>query len=121
MNVNLVLFRKALKKPNLRPLPPKNPETPPNYKSTVHLENNFYFFQCPHCLGGVQVQTNEVACKIFRHGAYKSPGNPPIPPHASLEECTRLLQNNLVTGCAKPFLFVFNPSGIHHVEKCGYI
>lgn len=92
-------------------------------KSPVTQVDNFYFFYCPHCLGGVQVQTDQVACRIFRHGAYKLPDNPPIGPHTSKEECDRLVATNAITGCAKPFLFVFDPTGgtKHYVEKCGYI
>lgn len=92
-------------------------------KSPVTQVDNFYFFYCPHCLGGVQVQTDQVACRIFRHGAYRLPDNPPIGPHTSKEECDRLVETNAITGCAKPFLFVFDPTGgtKHYVEKCGYI
>jgi hypothetical protein len=94
-----------------------------DHKSPVTQVDNFYFFSCPHCLGGVQVQTDQVACRIFRHGAYKLPDNPPIGPHTSKEECERLVETNSITGCAKPFLFVFDPTGgtKHYVEKCGYI
>ena len=92
----------------------------PKEKHWAVLIEGAYFFECPYCGGGVQVLKNQVACKIFRHGSYKQPNNPPIPPHLPKDQCDELVRDNKVNGCAKPFLFVFNTEG-NYVEKCGYI
>jgi len=119
--VTLMAKKKTLA---LQKLEPKKAEleTPSNFRSSVSLMENCYFFECPHCLGLVQVPRNDLNCKIFRHGSYKLPDNPPIPPHLSFEECQRLITENLITGCGKPFLFVMGESNSEmYVEKCGYL
>lgn len=90
-------------------------------KNWAILLDNSYFFECPHCQGGVQVLQNQVACKIFRHGTYKQPDNPQIPPHLPKDQCDELVRTGQINGCGKPFLFVFAPDGRNYVEKCGYI
>ena len=54
---------------------------------------------CPHCMHYVWIE--EINCSIFRHAVYKN--GEPINPHASEEECNRLIREDLVYGCAKPF------------------
>jgi hypothetical protein len=76
---------------------------------------NYYEFQCPHCNVTIQVAHNQVNCKIFRCGVYKG-NDQPIPPHSSKQECDRLVQNNLINGCGKPFKFDGK-----NVTICGYI
>ncbi len=34
--------------------------------------SNGYMFDCPHCSAPIQVNENEVNCRIFRHGQYKN-------------------------------------------------
>lgn len=75
----------------------------------------YYQFNCPHCGGGIRVQENEICCQIFRHAQYKNNGQQ-IPPHSSKVECDRLIQENLVHGCAKPFRFTGTT-----IEICDYI
>jgi hypothetical protein len=78
-------------------------------------DSNAYSFPCPHCNFFVQVKKNDIACKIFRHGCYKK-GMKNIPPHSSKEVCDRLVSENKIHGCGRPFKF----DG-RKVEKCGYI
>jgi hypothetical protein len=33
-------------------------------------EHKRYIFNCPHCLGTIDVMYRQVACKIFRHAHY---------------------------------------------------
>ena len=80
-----------------------------------------YFFLCPHCLSGVQVMKNEVACKIFRHGAYRQPGFPQIPPHLPKPQCEALVRDEKIVGCGKPFMFVFGSNGQNYVKICEYL
>lgn len=70
--------------------------------NTVLLDNNIYRFKCPHCNINIEVLKNQVNCKIFRCGIYKSTGKP-IPPHTKKPECDRLVNQNLIYGCSKPF------------------
>jgi hypothetical protein len=73
----------------------------------------FYVF-CPHCQG--QVLIEQVNCRIFRHAVYKETGEP-INPHATQEECNRLIVEQLIYGCAGPFRL--NDQDVP--EICGYI
>lgn len=94
-------------------------ETTKNRKFVEKIDGVFVF-ECPHCEGTVEVEEAAVACRIFRHASYKQPGNPPIPPHSSQDECERLMAANEIRGCAKPFMFFFaDPK--NYVEACDYI
>lgn len=86
-----------------------------NTRSNVEIFDDFYRFNCPHCGTNIVVMKNEVNCKIFRCGQLKSNGTQ-IPPHAQKIVCDQLRENNLVYGCAKPFIFRGE-----YVEKCEYI
>lgn len=90
-------------------------------QSPVTTEENYYLFQCPHCQLVIQVMKNEVACKIFRHGVYKS-NNQQIPPHLPMNQCHELKEKDLIYGCGRPFRFVFaDNDDKHFVEPCDYI
>ena len=75
---------------------------------------DYHIFSCPNCTGQILVKTDELNCRIFRHGVLKN-GNQ-ISPHASKEECDRLIKNDEIYGCGKPFQVV----GDKAVE-CGYL
>jgi hypothetical protein len=60
-------------------------------------------FPCPHCGGYIQVQKNQINCKIFRHGVKKNMTQ--IPPHSTKAQCDAYLKSGNVYGCCKPFLF----------------
>jgi hypothetical protein len=79
-----------------------------------------YIFQCPHCNIYVQVLKTEVNCQIFRHGVIINTGKH-IDPHASEEVCDKLVRENLVYGCCKPFKLFFGKNGIiTHSDICDY-
>lgn len=85
-------------------------------------EDKTYVFECPHCDGMVQVKEKQVQCQIFRHGATKA-NNKQINPHATQEECERLVEGDLIYGCGKPFR-IFKAEGSltwTHADKCDYI
>lgn len=82
-------------------------------------EDSMYVFECPHCNLLVQVKEKDLRCKIFRHAVYKA-NNKPIKPHAPQADCERLLAQNLVYGCAKPFRLV-TTGKVLRAEICGYI
>jgi hypothetical protein len=68
---------------------------------------------CPHC--GEYAIVEEINCTIFRHAVYKT-NLQPINPHATKEECERLLENGEIYGCAKPFKYDGKT-----IEICDYI
>lgn len=61
----------------------------------------------------------ELNCRIFRHGVYLATGEP-IPPHAPKEECDRLVAENQIAGCGKPFR-VEAKDGVETAIECDYI
>ncbi len=67
---------------------------------------------CPHCNGEIIII--ELNCKIFRHACFKD--GKQLNPHASKEECDRVINEGLVYGCAKPFQII-NGKAV----KCDYI
>ena len=82
-------------------------------------DSAFHLFVCPHCQGSILVLHGELNCRIFRHGVYRA-NSEPIPPHSIKAECDRLVQENLIEGCGKPFHIVESPSGLV-AEACEYI
>lgn len=57
-------------------------------------------YECPHCQRSIIII--ELNCKIFRCGIFKDTGKQ-LNPHASKDECDRVLKENLIYGCGKPF------------------
>lgn len=86
-----------------------------NIQNKVEVFKEFYLFTCPHCAIQIVVMKNELNCKIFRCGQFKSSGDP-VPPHAPKTICDKLKAEDLINGCGKPFIF----NGTC-VEICGYI
>jgi hypothetical protein len=58
------------------------------------------YIECPHCQYIILIE--DINCRIFRHAVYKDTFEP-VNPHASEEECKRLLSSDAVIGCCKPF------------------
>lgn len=80
--------------------------------------DNAFVFECPWCDQQVQVLVSDIACCIFRHAVFKE-NFQQVGPHTGKEECDRLVAEDLVIGCAKPFkLFVGTKP---YVEECDYI
>lgn len=74
--------------------------------------------ECPHCQCFVYIEI--IACAIFRHGTFKH-NNEPIPPHTSKELCDKLVAQDHIWGCGKPFKLVIQPDGTYVPEICDYI
>lgn len=78
----------------------------------------YFILPCPHCGEDVQLFEQELACCIFRHGAFIGT-NVQIPPHASRELIdTWLLPTKIIYGCGKPFRFNRETRSL---EPCDYI
>ena len=69
------------------------------------MTDQVHYFICPHpeCGGMVEVPPNQLNCKIFRHGIFKSNGKQ-IPPHLEKDKCDALYNQGKIYGCGKPFL-----------------
>jgi len=83
---------------------------------------NTYIVACPHCELMIMVNKNELNCKIFRHGIYKNTYTQ-INPHYSKEICDKLIKDNLIIGCGKPFKLIINKKDINECKAiiCDYI
>jgi hypothetical protein len=73
-------------------------------------------FVCLHCSEPFIIREQEFNCRILRHGVYRATMEP-MNPHASREECERLVRDNLIYGCGKP-LRITNTNAL---EICEYI
>jgi len=78
------------------------------------------FVECPHCGGGVVVAIRELNCRIFRHGICTNTFRQ-MNPHASQQECLRLIETNAVIGCAKPFRIDGDSISTYVAVACEYI
>lgn len=74
---------------------------------------------CPHCEGIFNVFDNEIRCRIFRHGVHKKLLLP-MNPHASKEECDRLVEEGIIFGCGKPFEMIKDDNGSWKAVVCEY-
>lgn len=81
----------------------------------MNPEPTLYRAICPHCQGRIEVTSDQIKCKIFRHGVFKS-NNHPINPHLPKSKCDELVSKNLIWGCGKPFWFDGTT-----IKKCEYI
>ena len=73
---------------------------------------------CPHCYDGILIE--QINCAIFRHGVIKATLTQ-ISPHATKDVCCRLLENNLIFGCGKPFRVVKNNQNEYIAIVCDYV
>ena len=64
-----------------------------------------FIVQCPNC--GIFIEVLELNCKIFRCGVYKD-SYIQIPPHLPEPDCIRLVQEDLIYGCGRPFQIINN-------------
>lgn len=84
-------------------------------------ESRVYIFNCPKCDNLIEVEFNQLNCREFVHGYFYNKVNDSIilthqvNPHASLEECKRLLDNNAIVGCGKPFKIIDNQGKLYAI------
>jgi hypothetical protein len=84
----------------------------------ITIENDFYFFKCPHCEQEVVVEVKELNCCIFRHAVYKH-NYQQVDPHLRKDECERLVKEDKVYGCCKPFEIISKEKNLYCI-KCDY-
>jgi phage FluMu protein Com len=77
---------------------------------------DYMIIKCPHCKEDIFIFIKELNCKIFRHGIYKS-NYEQIPPHLDKEKCDKLVEDDLIIGCGKPFKINEEKNAIN----CDYI
>lgn len=96
------------------------------YPVELDTGSDMYTFQCPQCDSWTQVPSDGLNCKIFRHAHhFVTRGDEIIlttqlNPHAPKELCEKLLRENKVIGCAKPFKII-QEGNIYYATKCEYI
>ena len=73
---------------------------------------------CPHCDADIEILPNELNCRIFRHGVLKSGAQ--MNPHASKDECDKLVEDGAIYGCGRPFRVV-RQGDTEIAEPCDYI
>lgn len=66
----------------------------------ITQDDGTLLFACPHCSLPILVAPADIACKQFVHGVDKATGAG-VSPHASLAECTQLLQQDSIYGCGQ--------------------
>jgi hypothetical protein len=116
-------------------IPPTGPiivvAPPTQAPAQKDIDDEFYYFTCPHCACQGQVKKTELNCTIFRHAYYRQLRLPtakstdaekkemeewnktvnpqlagqPIGPHTSKEECESLTKAGLIVGCCKAVKF----------------
>jgi len=82
------------------------------------MAESMYFFECPHCKCLIEVSKDQINCRIFRHGVFKS-SLEQINPHSSKEECDEFVRKELIIGCGKPFRLTEDDPPV--AVPCGYI
>lgn len=78
---------------------------------------------CPHCEGTVIIDKKQINCAIFRHGVVIKTGMQ-MNAHATKAECDKLIANNSILGCGKPFKLIkinVNDTIEYFAETCDYI
>jgi len=90
------------------------------YPVEYNDKDDTLFFECPYCKMYIIVYKNEINCKIFRCGYYKH-NYVQIDPHLPKIECDKLVHQNSIFGCAKPFKLCTSDNILYTVEKCEYI
>ena len=76
---------------------------------------------CPHC--NLFVHIERINCGIFRHGVFKD-NMQQIDPHLPEEYCKRLIEEDKIIGCGKPFMIEkkFEDNKIiYHLKISDYI
>jgi len=76
-------------------------------------------FNCIHCNEKIIINETDINCGIFRHAIIKDTLKQ-IDPHASLEVCKQLIEDNLIFGCGKPFKIIKEESS-YKIKICEYI
>jgi hypothetical protein len=77
------------------------------------------YINCPHCKQLIEISKSQFNCKIFRHGVFKDTYTQ-IDPHLSKVLCDKLIEENKILGCGKPFRLVVNTNN-YNAEICEYI
>ena len=81
------------------------------------MSDIIFCVECPHCKDLIIIE--QLNCKIFRHGAFKS-NNQQINPHLSKQDCDNLILQDLIYGCGKPFMLIIVDNCYKAIE-CDYI
>lgn len=78
---------------------------------------NELVFKCPHCDDDFIVNESELNCRIVRHFVFLNWSQ--LNPHASKEECKRVIDEGSGYGCANPVELIFQNNKWTAI-KCDY-
>lgn len=73
--------------------------------------------RCPHCNGEIWIFKKEINCGIFRHATYKD--GKQVNPHAPKAVCDKLVADDKVLGCCKPFELI-KRNNKYVLRECEY-
>jgi len=82
--------------------------------------NKELYVKCPHCKNVILIMSNEMNCRIFRHGIYKKTGFQ-MNPHSSKLVCDNAIFKNEIYGCGKPFKLLYLNRYNYFTQICDYI
>ncbi len=88
-----------------------------------NVEDDYIIVECPHCFMKIMVYKKDFNSKIFRHGIYKNTGKQ-IDSHMKKEMCDKLVNENKIYGCGKPYklnVIKSDNSELYFTEICDYI
>ena len=94
--------------------------------SDIPLKPTDIIIECPHCGGTIVTGAKDVNCAVFRHGVLKRSGRQ-MGPHTKRAECERLVAEDAIVGCGKPYRLAAEKAGGSAGVKtfvavaCGYI
>lgn len=78
------------------------------------------YLTCPHCNDGIEINLNEINCKIYRHGVYKN-NYQQIDPHMKKETIDELKEKDSIFGCGRPFEIIKSQENEWKLVVCDYI
>lgn len=66
------------------------------------VKDPMHIFTCPQCRSLACIYQKDINCGIFRHACYKDSQNP-VDPHMKKEDLDKLIKEDKIYGCGKPF------------------
>ena len=86
-------------------------------------DDDYIVVECPYCFMKILILKKDFNCKIFRHGVYKK-NSKQIDPHMKKKDCVKLVKENKIYGCGKPYklqVIKSEEKELYFTEICGYV
>ena len=85
----------------------------------MEKKEDYIIVSCPKCNDLIQIFVKDFNCKIFRH-AIKKKNFELVNPHATKDILTKMLDDDIIFGCACPFKIILKDNKYIAVI-CDYI